>query len=176
MKIAGARKRPAKAEFQGRFSKDGGLDFPEYTRKRLKQFIRENPGAPFRLEPIIAESSSQRRWFEGALVPLVCFFQAGMDHRDSKDRQKVREWLKIEFNGDLVAVGGKTHKVAQSTSQKLNTGFLERVTDWLLENYAPPFEALNPKDWKHWHDAVFPYGGPDNYIDYLLERKILKKQ
>lgn len=176
MKISGGKKQiEVPMQFVGRFSKDGGMDFSDFTRAKLKSFIRENPGMTFELKPRLPESAKQRGWFEGALCPLVAFYQAGMDHHDSKDREKVREWLKIEFNGDLVAIGGKTHKVAQSTKNRLNLGFLERVTDWLIENYAPPIEAMDPKAWKHWHDAVFPYGGPDNYIDYLLERKILKK-
>lgn len=177
MKIKTEKKPKEKPpKFVGRFSKEGiGMDFSDFTRIKLKAFIKDNPGLPFELKPIIAESSSQRNWFEGALCPLIAFYQEGLDHHDSKDRIKVREWLKMEFLSDFVAIGGKTHKVAQSTSQKLNLGFLERVTDWLIENYAPPIEAMDPKAWKHWHDAIFPYGGPDNYIDYLLERKILKK-
>jgi hypothetical protein len=166
------KEKPQK--FVGRFRVDGGLEFGEYTKWNLKKFIKENPNMPFELKPIFAESSHQRGWFEGALVPLVTFYQEGMDYQNSNDNKKVREWLKIEFNGQLIEVGGKVHKVAQTTSQKLNLGFLERVTDWLETNYAPPQEALNPKAYKHWHDAIFPNGGPDTYIGYLLERKILK--
>lgn len=162
-------------KFRGRFSNDGGMDFSDFTRAKLKMFIKQNPGMPFELQPIFAESTRQRAWFEGALVPLVTFYQENMDYRESKDLKTVREWLKIEHNGDLVAIGGKTHKVAQSTSNRLNLGFLERVVDWLETNYAPPTEALDPKAWKHWHDAIFPYGGPEDYIGYLLERNILKK-
>ena len=167
------KEKPQK--FVGRFKVDGGLEFGTYTKYNLKKFIKENPNMPFELRPIFAESTSQRGWFEGALVPLVTFYQEGMDYRNSKHNQKVREWLKLEFNGELVTVGGKVHKIAQSTSNKLNLGFLERVTDWLIENYAPPIEAMNPKAWKHWHDAIYPYGGPETYIEYLLERNIIKK-
>lgn len=172
-KIIKAKEKPQK--FVGRFSTDGnGLNFSDYTKWNLKKFIKENPNMPFEIKPIFAESSSQRGWFEGALVPLVTFYQEGMDYRNSKDHKKVRGWLKIEFNGELIEVGGKVHKVAQSTSQKLNLGFLERITDWLIENYAPPIESLDPGKYKHWKDTVFPYGGPETYIGYLLERKILK--
>jgi hypothetical protein len=38
---------------------------------------------------------------------------------------------------------------------------------WLVENYAPPAEALDPASFKVWQDTVFPNGGADNYIDYL---------
>lgn len=167
------KEKPPK--FNGRFSVDGRLNFGENTQRWLKEFIKENPNMPFELKPIFPESIRQRGWFEGALVPLVTFYQEGMDYTNSKDNEKVREWLKIEFNGEFVRVGDVAHRVAQSTSQKLNLGFLERITDWLLANYATPNEALDPKAYKHWHDSVFPYGGPETYIGYLLELNILKK-
>jgi hypothetical protein len=44
-----------------------------------------------------------------------------------------------------------------------------------MANYATPIEALDPNAYKHWHDTVFPYGGPETYIGYLLELNILKK-
>jgi hypothetical protein len=162
-------------KFYGVFRLDGGLDFGSYTKMNLKKFIKENPNMRFELKPLLPESSKQRGWFEAGLVPLITFYQENMDHREGKDLKRVREWLKIEFNGDLIAIGGKTHRIAKSTQNKLNSGFLERVVDWLVENYTPPVEVLDPEKFKHWRDTVFPYGGPDNYIDYLLEINILKK-
>lgn len=162
------------SKFIGRFSNDGGLNFSDFTKRKLKFFIRENPGMIFELNPRMPESSSQRGWFEGALLPLICFYQVGMDHRDSKDVVTVREWVKIEFLGDIVTIHGKSHRIAKSTRNQLNLGFLERVVAWLEENYAPPHEALDPKTFKHWRDAIFPYGGPDNFLEYLVEIKILK--
>lgn len=162
--------------FVGRFSSTGtGMNFSDTMKFYLKKFAIENPNMPFEIKPIFAESSHQRGWFEGALVPLVTFYQDGMDYQNSNDNKKVREWLKLEFNGELVTISGKVHKIAQSTSHRLNLGFLERITDWLETNYAPPTESMDPKAWKHWHDAIFPNGGPDNYIGYLLERNIIKK-
>ena len=174
MKLQIEKVKTTPQKFIGRFKADGGLDFGTYTLMYLKKYIKENPNAPFELKPILPESKKQRNFFEGAIVPLITFYQEGMDYRNSNDQKKVRDWLKIEFLGDLVVVGGKTHRVAQSTSQKLNLGFLERVETWLIENYAPPMEALDPKKYKHWRDAIFPYGGADNYLEYLLELGIIQ--
>lgn len=161
--------------FKGRFSKEGnGLDFPDLTRRKLKDYIKQNPNQPFELNPILPESSKQRGFFEGCVCPLITFYQEGMDYRNSGDVKNVREWLKLEFGGMEVVVGGKVHKVARSTKNRLNQGFLEAVMEWLIENYAPPIEALDPKHYKHWHDAIFPNGGPDNYIGYLLATKLIK--
>ncbi len=162
--------------FKGRIKQDGtGLEFSDYEKRKLKFWMLHNPNTPFQLVPTLPESDKQRGWFEGGLCPLVAFYHEGLDHRNYKDVKKVREWLKVEFNSEIISLFGKTHKIAKSTKNQLNSGFLERVVDYLIENYAPPIEALDTKKYKHWHDAIFPYGGPDNYIDYLLEVKILSK-
>jgi len=162
--------------FKGRTTKDGkGFVFSDFYRAKLKHYMRHNPNSPFEIKFILMESSRQRKWFEASLCPLIAFYQEGMDHRDPHDVKKAREWLKLEFNSELVAIGQKTHRIAMSTSKKLNTGFLERCVDYLVENYAPPIEVLDTKKFKHWRDAIFPYGGPDNYIDYLLSINILKR-
>lgn len=160
--------------FKGRFTKEGGLGFGAYEKAHLKEFILKNPNMPFEIVPLLPESKKQRGFFEGAVVPLVAFYQERMDHRNHKDRREVREWLKVEFNGDLVAIGGKTHRIAKSTKRELNKGFLERVIEYLEDNYAPPKEALDTKKYEDWRDRIFPHGGPDNYIDYLVEIGILK--
>lgn len=161
--------------FKGRFTKDGkGFKFSDFFLVRLNAYMKKNPGQPFELKPILAESKKQRGWFEGGICPLVAFYQEGMDHHEAEDVRKVREWLKTEFNSELVAIGDIVHKVAKSTKNELNSGFLERVVEYIIENYAPPMEALDPKRYKHWHDAIYPYGGPDNYIDYLVKINLLK--
>ncbi len=161
--------------FKGRFTKDGkGFVFSDFYRAKLKTYMRSNPSQPFEIVPTLAESSKQRGWFEGGLCPLIAFYHEGLDHRDYKDVKKVREWLKTEFNSEIVGLFGKTHRIAKSTKNELNSGFLERVIDYLIENYSPPEEVLNPKKYKHWKDAVYPYDGPDTYIDYLLDINLLK--
>ena len=162
--------------FKGRFTKDGkGFVFSDFFKSKLKIYMRQNPNQPFTINPVLEESSKQRGWFESGLCPLVAFYHEGLDHRDYKDVKKVREWLKMEFNSEIVGLFGKTHRIAKSTKNELNSGFLERVVEYLQENYAPPEEALNPKKYRHWKDSVFPYGGPDNYIDYLIELNLIKK-
>lgn len=163
------------SKFNGRFSTDGGLEFGPIIKMKLKQFIKQNPGMPFTLQPFYPESDKQRGWFEGALVSLVTFYQEGMDYHSSKDLQDVREWLKLEFNGRYITIGNKAHIVGQSTKHALNNGFLDRVVDWVMETYAPPMEALYSESYKNWRDTVFPYGGPDNYIDYLISLNLLSK-
>ena len=72
-------------------------------------------------------------------------------------------------------IGGRVQRVGKTTKGRpvLNL-FVERVIDWLTENYAPPQEALDPEKYKNWRDTIFPFGGPANYIDYLVEIRVLK--
>lgn len=163
------------SKFNGRFSKDGGMEFGPIIKMKLKQFIIDNPGMPFELKPLFPESLRQRGYFEGAICPLIAFYQEGMDYHNSKCLKEVREWLKLEFNGKYVTIGTVVHKIGQSTKEKLNDGFLERVTDYVIENFSPPIEALNPESYKNWRDTVYPDGGPDNYIDYLVSLNLLSK-
>lgn len=160
--------------FGGRFNKDGGLDLADITRVKLREFAKANPGMPFELKPLFPESIKQRKYFEGCLCQLLTFYQEGLDHRNYKDVDKVREWLKIEFNAEIVIIGNKPHKVAKSTKNLLNQGFLERVMEYILENYSPPMEVVDPKKYQDWKDRIFPKGGADNYIDYLAELNLIK--
>lgn len=164
-------------EFQCRGTAEGVAEFSPYERARFKAFLRENPGIRLTITPDLPESGRLRRYFEGALVPLICFYSENLDHRNSEDRRKVREWLKLEFNSDLVDVGGTVHKVAKTTKGRpvLNE-FVERVVDWLNENYAPPAEAMDPEKYKYWRDVLYAKPGtPDTYIDYLVETGVLRK-
>jgi hypothetical protein len=167
-------------EFTGRITKDGSIDFGERNAAIFKKFRAENVGMVLKIIPVLPESNKQRAYPEGAIIPLVTFYQEGMDHRSSEDCRKVREWLKLEFNSEVVSIdagesGSQVHRIAKSTKgrEALNA-FLERVMDWLHDNCSPPAEAIDPQSFITWRDTVMPYGGPDNYIDYLVETGVLK--
>lgn len=158
-------------------SKDGKLSLgSEHNAIRFREFLRKNPNTRIRIEPYTPESRKQRAFFEGAVIPLITYYQEGLDHTDSDDCRKVREWLKLEFNGEILRIGEKIQKVAKSTKGELQRGFLEKVLDW-MNDQGYQTELLQPNDYKKWRDEVFPFGeGPDNYIDYLLELKKLKSK
>ena len=152
-----------------------GLNLGHRNTAIFLDFVKKNPGLPWKLEALITESKKQRGFFEGALVPLVAFYQEGMSHQKTEDLHRVREWLKLEFTSEGVMVGGKLQRVAKSSKGSHALRLLvERTVEWLEENYQPPVEALDGKSFKHWRDTVFPYGGPADYISYLCEVGILK--
>ena len=157
-----------------RADKDGKLNFSEYNRSRFKEWLKTNHGRLLTIKPKQIESGKQRGWFEAGLIPFIAYHQEYMDHKNPENLHEVREWLKIEFNADFVKVGGKAHKVAKSTSGALSEGLVERIMAW-AEEQGMPIEVLEPERYKNWRDTIYPYGGPDNYIDYLVSIKLLNK-
>lgn len=155
-----------------RANKVGALNFSEYNKHRLKEWMKENHGRIMVLKPKQIESSKQRGWFEGGLIPFIAYYQDHLDHRNAGDLESVREWLKMEFNADYVTIAGRSQKIAKSTKGVLNEGVIERIMAW-GEEQGYKTEVLDPKRFKHWRDTIFPFGGPDNYIDYLVEIKLL---
>lgn len=158
-------------------AKDGRLKMAEYTKAKFMDFLKANENARIEIRPVLPESNKQRRYLEGAIFPLVTYYQEHLDHRNYEDRRMVREWLKQELNGGIVIVNGEQKKIGKSTkgSKELNA-FLERVMDWLVENYQPPAEAYDVKTYEDWRDRIYPTGdGADNFIDYLVETGVLRK-
>lgn len=156
--------------------KDGNLSLGSvYNRNRFKQYLKDNIGMRLSIEPLLPESNDQRRYFEGAIVPFVTFFQESLDHRDSNHRKTVREWLKVQFCPKQVVIGGVVHTIGDTTKGKLQQQkLIESILDWLGEQ-GYPIEYLNPDNFKYWRDVIYGAGGADNYIDYLVEQGRIKK-
>lgn len=143
----------------------------ELARQNFTEYAQKHEGSTFSIE--LYESPKERRWFEGALVPMITFYQEGKDHKNPDHNREVREWLKLEFNPEIVSVNGKSHTVAGSTKGELNKGFVERILDWMSDN-GYKVEYLNPEIYKDWRDRILVTdGGPDNFIDYLVHIKKL---
>lgn len=162
--------------FQGKFKRDG-FDFGD-TRERILHYAKYHTGERFILTPIIPESREQRGFFEGAVIPMWVYLD-GYDHRDSVKQLQYHEYAKEEFNPEMIIISGRQVKKGASTKGKLNgeNGVINKVIDFLEEQYGiDRIEVLDPKKYKHWKDAIFPYEGADNYIDYLVETKKLTKK
>lgn len=147
----------------------------EYNKSRFQDFLNKNIGIRFKIDPFTPESRKQRGFFEGAIVPFTCYFQENLDWQDKEDLEKVREWLKIEFNGQFIVIGGKSIKVPKSTKNELNRGFLERVIDWLGEQ-GYPIDVLNPNEYKKYRDELRSnFNIPPTYIQYMESLGRIKK-
>lgn len=163
-------------EYTARVTKDGAMDFGQRNHAYFKQWLKDNPGAVIKITNLLPESNKQRAFYHGAVCPLVAWYQEGMDYRNSDDLRRVHEWLKQEFNADVVWIKGQRYKVGKSTKgREALRPFLERVLNWLMENYDPPTEALDPDEFKKWRDTIFPTGESDSYIEYLNTLGILMR-
>lgn len=156
--------------------KAGSFSFgSDANRRRFLDWTKKNVGQRVGISLLLPESTKQRGFFEGAVCPMVAFFQEGMNYLDPDDVKTVREMLKIEFNGKFVSIGGRSTKIGATTKGELNQGFLDRVIDWMEEQYGiDRAMVLNPAHYKDWRDRVYPEGGPDNYIAYLVELNLLQ--
>lgn len=156
--------------------KAGGISFgSQFNRSRFLDWTKKNVGQRVGISLLLPESIKQRGFFESAVCPLVAFYQEGLNHLDPEDVKTVREMLKVEFNGVFVSIGNRSTKIGGSTKGELNQGFLDRVIDWMEEQYGIDRSiVLNPATYKDWRDRIFPEGGPDDYIDYLVSIRLLQ--
>jgi len=148
----------------------------DLNRERVRLWCKENEGARLEISAMLPESKKQRRFYHGAVIPLWSYLD-GKDYRDSQVLADLHELAKLEFNGAIIVVGGKTRKVGRSTKGALRDGYLERVIEYLEENYGiKRQEFLDPKDYKYFRDAVYMTGEYDCYIDYLIGKGVFKNK
>lgn len=153
-------------------SDNGNLSLgSQYNRNRFKQDLKDNKGAKYVIERITPESREMRGFFEGGVVALACYYQDNLDHRNNEHLKIMREWLKQEFNSEYVTINDKAHLVSKSSKgSKVLRELINKTVEWLEEQGANT-DVLNPEEYKHWRDAIFPFEGPENYIDYLVSIK-----
>lgn len=153
------------------------FEMSDFQYAQIVQFAKEHKNERMELRALLPESRHQRNWLEGGLIPLFVFW-TGRDWNDWRVREDAREDIMREANGELRvnALSGKTEKYARSSKGRDN---LNKVCEWLLdyltEQYAVPDEAIDPKKYKVWRDTIYPAGGPDDYISYLLEIGVIKR-
>lgn len=172
-----------RTEFIGAATREGGFDFGEDNRKHLRDRLREDPGARWKVSKLTPENMKQRKFYEGGVVPLATYFHDSLDYRDSADCETMREWLKIEFNGQSVESGGILHRVGMSTRGMLGGEgkLIDAIIDWLEEQNGMELRSfvLNPEEYKKWNETIYPFGGPkdpDSWIGYLVSINKLKSK
>ncbi len=147
----------------------------EYQRATLKEFIKENAGRRLRMviEEMTPESRNQRKFYHGAVIPLWAYLD-GKDYKDGLVLDQLHEIAKREFNGEVIMVAGKAQLVGKSTKGLLAKGFLERVIDYLVENYGiDPAKVLNVDLYKKFRDEIYGFSQYDTFIDFMVAQKII---
>jgi len=156
-------------------TKDGRMEFSsDYQKAQVKEWLTKHAGKPVKLT--LHESPNQRRFFEGALIPIVIWCH-GQNYKDWKTREAYRDVVCREFNGEIIPFGKSTRKIAKTTKGILNQGFIERIITWLETDFGIDRTlCLDSNDYKKYRDELRPFTNvPENYIDYLLKLNRLTK-
>lgn len=132
-------------DFKGEYKKEG-FNFGD-NRDRVLKHCTHNVGKRFILSDLLPESRKQRRFFEGAVIPLWIYLD-GHDYKDSNIQKQYHDHAKLEFNPEFLLISGKPTKVGASTKGKLggDSGVIDKVIDFLEEQYGVDrTKCLNPK-------------------------------
>jgi hypothetical protein len=164
--------------------KNGKMSFSEYNSRTWHDYCKNksNDGRVIVVQDRLPESFKQRRFFEGAVIPLWAFLN-GWDYHDNEILKFLRETAKREFNGEIVKLDGKEIKRGKSTkgllaeNDKQQSGFLERVITHLEEQYGiDRMKVLNPEHYKMFMEEIYSVNDYDDYIDYLIKLNFLKNE
>ncbi len=156
--------------------RDGGIKMTDYQRATWRDTIKKNADRRIRIkiDPVVPESRKQRAFYHGAILPLWAYLD-GNDYKSSSLLESYHEVAKREFNPMALMIGGKKKIVGKTTKGDLNSGFLERIVEYLEENYGiDPGKVLDTELYKKFRDRINIMNDYDTFIDYLREIKILK--
>lgn len=147
----------------------------EKDREKLRKISKDRPGTRAEIVPLLPESRKMRGFYHGGVLSIWAYLN-DLDYMDSDVIHALHEEAKKEFNGETIILDGEPKKIGKSTKGIL-VNHIEKVIEYLEENYGiDRSECLNPEDYKYWRDALRSNGGPDNYIDYLLEKGVKIKK
>lgn len=145
-----------------------------FARENFSKFLLKHDGCRIAFIPVIPESKKQRKFYHGAVLKLWAYLN-GWDYKDNEVLDFLHHEAKNEFNGEIVMLDGKQVKRGKSTKAELNKGYLERVIDHLEEQYGiDRMVVLNPETYKDFVDRIYGYDKYDDFIDYMLDIKLLK--
>lgn len=150
--------------------KNGTIAMTEHQDYLKRKYVGERAGRRIRLtiEEVTPESRNLRRFYHGAILKLWAYLD-GKDYQDTGVLEKLHEVAKEEFNPEMIVISGKAYKVGKSSKGKDLQPFVEKIIDFLTEQYGiDPMEVLNPESYKDWASRIYPFGGPDNFISYLI--------
>jgi hypothetical protein len=150
-------------------------------KERYEKYLKFHDGEYLELGPREEDSPKTRKFYHGAVLRLWAFLN-GMDYKDNEILEFLHKHGKEEFNGEIVWLDGKQVKRGKSTkgllseNGKQQSGYVERVINYLEENYGiDRTKVLNTKHYKDFRDRVYSNGNYDTYIDYLVDLGFLKR-
>lgn len=162
------------AEFRAKINKIGnGFDFPPKGRMIFLEYAKKHAGRQVVIKTILPESENMRDFYHGAVLIMWAYLD-GKDYHDPAVMEDYHELGKLEFNAKVIETKTGQKKVGQSTRGVLNDGYLEKLIDYLEENYGiKRQDALNPEHYKDFRDRIYMNGQYEDYIEYLQDLKLV---
>lgn len=154
------------------YIQDGKLKMSNFFASKFAEDIAKNPNARYEVIRLTPESRNMRRYYF-SILKLWCYLD-GNDYKNSDLIEKYHEASKLEFNAEMVNIGGKVRKIGKSSKGSLKT-LIEALISYLEDNYGiDRAEVCNPDDYKYFMDVVYIDGKYDDFISYLLDIGKLK--
>lgn len=157
-------------------AQNGSLNMgSDLMRENFRKFLLNHEGVKIEFNPVLPESRKQRGFYHGAVLPLWAYLN-NWDYHDKDILDFLHHEAKKEFNGEMVMMDKKMVVRGKSTKGELGKGFLERVVDYLVDNYGiNPMSVLNPEMYKDFRDRIYGNGQYEDYISYLEALNLLKR-
>jgi hypothetical protein len=155
------------------FIKENSIGFrSEKDKEKWNKVARKYAEPRAEVIPLVSESRKARGYFHGGVLALWAYLN-DQDWLDDTVLDNLFYHAKTEYLGSMTVIDGKTVKTFQSSKGQLE--FLkEKVVEHLEVEYGiDRTKHLNNEEYKDWRDRIYPNGGPDNYIDYMVEIKRL---
>lgn len=151
----------------------GKAKMTEYVKASLLQDQKDHNGYTYQIKRLSKESRKGRGFLHGGVYSIWAYLN-DLDYKDNKVLERIHEYAKEEFNGEIIVFDKKRLKVGKSTRGILNE-FTERVVYYIEENYGVDrLDVLNPEDYKYFRDEIYSEGEYDDYIMYLKDKGKLK--
>lgn len=137
--------------------KKGGIDMSDHNRAHFRQWLKDNPGKPFKFETLDKVSTNLRGYYFGAVLPLVRSTCAAWENLEAPELHDVLKKMFFYFE----TYNPKTQRTERfgrsvmSDSEWNNTKkamqFLEIIQDY-LGNCG--IEMPDSAEFKRWKDSA----------------------
>lgn len=157
------------------YTENGKLKMSNYFSSKFDEEIKKDPKARWEIVKITPESKKLRRYYF-SILKLWCYLD-GNDYKNGDLIDMYHDTAKIEFNGEMVRIGGKLRKVGKTTRNGALKAMIEPLISYLENNYGiDRAEVLNPDEYKYFMDVVYSDGKHNDFIDYLIDLRKLENK
>lgn len=143
--------------FLAKASQDGGIEFEsDYTRAHFKQWLKDHPVHPLRIDTPKKVSKNLRGYYYAAVIPTVKFTIPQWEHLTSEEIHNIlkKQFAYFEAWNDITKRTERfSHTVMSDESNtKRAMEFIETIGKWLGEDYH--IELPDPSTFTNYRDSA----------------------